>query len=163
MKKIIFTRREDNKLLIVTAAPKKNIEDILGTLSDKEYWLHIYKTSIPHDALKVREIDESIIPDDWTFRDAWCDVTPEERIDIDLEKARDIQLEILRRARQKAFENFGVPNKLHKEVEEAILSPETRNELQRLRDITEPLKTLDVKGKFNDETLLNEIIRLGTL
>lgn len=163
MKNIIFTRQLDKGLSIVTVSPKNKIEEMLGTLSDQQYRDHIYERSIPQDAIKVREIDPSIIPQDWTFRDAWCDVTDEERIDIDLSKARDIQLEILRQNRTKAFSDLGHPNKLNKELEDQLLSPETRLELERLRDITEPLKSLDLKGKFNDKNLLNEIKRLGTL
>lgn len=164
MKKFIFTRPEDNGIELLVPSPKEGIEQHLGKLTDEEYERHVWKMAIPENALNPRYIEDEDIPlDHIDFRNAWCDVTPASRIDIDCCKARDIQLEILRENRKEAFNKLGVPNKFNKEIEDSILSPETRLELEKLRNITEPLKALDVKGKFNDEHLLNEIKRLGAL
>lgn len=152
MKKIIFTRNNDKGLSIVFPMPKHKIEEILGPLTDQEYRDHIYERSIPADAIKVREIDDSIIPQDWTHRDSWCDVTPEECIDIDVSKARDIQLNKIEKKKAQ-YNNLDVPH--------CDLSPETRQKIERLNIISNSLRSLDVKDKFNDETLLNEIKRLG--
>lgn len=164
MKKIIYTRPEDDLLAIVVPAPKSSLEFTLGTLTEEQYEKHVWKMSIPENAINPRYIKDEDIPFlHLEFKDAWCDITPLSKIDICCKKSRDIQLGILRKNRQEEFNKLGVPNKFHKNIEDAILDPQTRAELERLREITEPLKTLNVDGKFNDETLLNEIKKLGVL
>ena len=75
-------------------------------------------------------------------------------------KAKNIQLDTLRVARQKEFENLGFPMRLHLDLEKAILPIEVQAELKRLRDATEPLKAPAVSG-LNDEIQLNKIRQLG--
>ncbi len=162
MKKIIFTRVEDSGVNIVVPMPKHDIERILGDLTDSEYEDHVWDRSVPEDAINARVIDDEDIPTTREFRNAWCDATPESRIDIDLSKAKDIQLEKLRLERQKAFVDLGFPQKLNPEVENAIVSPETKEKLKALRDATEPLKALVVEG-YNDEAILQKIRELGKL
>lgn len=96
------------------------------------------------------------------FRNAWCDVTEEPAIDIDLAKAKECQLEKLRVNRQQAFIDLGFPQKLSPEVEEAILSSETKEKLKTLRDATEPLKALEVSG-YNDKAVLDQLKSLAAL
>jgi hypothetical protein len=69
MKKICYTI--DGRLHIVHPVPKANIEKLLGPLTDDEYRNHIYEKSIPTNAKNVREIEDSEIPNNRTFRNAW--------------------------------------------------------------------------------------------
>lgn len=123
---------------------------------------YIVWASVPAEAINPRIIEDENIPASREFRSAWCDVTPEAKIDIDLVKAKEVQLEKLRLERQRAFVDLGFPQKLHPEIEEGILSTETKAKLQALRDVTEPLKSLVVEG-YNDESVLQQIRDLGKL
>lgn len=161
MKKIIYTDHEGN-LCIVIPMEKRHLERVLGPLTEEEYEAHVRERSIPENAIGVRDVEDTDIPSNREFRNAWCDVTEETRIDIDLKKAKDIQLIKLRIEREQAFKDLGFANKLHPDIEEALLSAETKQALKDLRDVTEPLKALEVDG-FNDEAVLTKIKELGTL
>ena len=52
------------------------------------------------EVVSYREAGQAGIPDDRTFRNAWCDVTDEPVVDIDMAKARDIQRDRLRELRK---------------------------------------------------------------
>lgn len=75
------------------------------------------------------------IPKDKYFRKAWTDDNPTETVDICMEKARDIHMNNIRNARNEQFVNMGFPTKLNPELESTIISQETRDKLQFLRDI----------------------------
>jgi len=163
MKKILF---EDNegRLCLVIPADKKSIERTLGTLSDAEYEAHVKERSIPKDAKKVRDIEDKYIPTTREFRGAWCDITAEPRIDIDCEKARDIKLAHIRTIRDKELlKTDGEYMKLISTDGAADSIAKVREEKQALRDITNPLKALNVSGKINDEVLLKEISDFGNV
>lgn len=150
-----------------------NIQAILTYLDvkfrgifDKEFEEEFYKkliwSSVPDDAINPREINDDDHPNTREFRNAWCDVTPEPRVDIDLAKAKEIQLTKMREERQKKFDELGFPIRLSPELEAAIVSQENKNKLKALRDATEPLKALVAEG-YNDETVLDQIRNLGRL
>jgi hypothetical protein len=65
--------------------PKREIERWRLSLGPQE----------PRD-VSFRAMPCSAIPQDRSFRDAWCDVTPEPVIDIDMDKARAIHKDRLR-------------------------------------------------------------------
>ena len=163
MQKIIYTRADDGGVSIINPSPKERLERVLGTLTEAQYEEHVWTRSVPDDAIDPRYIDDLDIPPSREFRNAWCDVTSDPSIDISCSLAKEIQLEKLRLARQEEFVKLGFGVKFHKEIEDAILSPATRKELQRLRDITNPLKELDVSGKINCKETLALIRSLGTL
>jgi hypothetical protein len=155
--------------LNINDSDEKILNDFLDTkpkdklpLTQEEYEAHVREKSIPDGALNIREIDESDIPNTREFRSAWCDVTSESIIDIDLSKAKNIKLTQMRDNRQKRFEELGFPVRLNPELEVALISQETRDKLQSLRDCTEPLKALGAEG-YNDEAVLQQIRELGTL
>jgi hypothetical protein len=156
MKKFIYLSDGVN---IVIPAPKDRVEKVLGPLTDTEYEDHVRSVSLP-EGVVYRYVDDHDIPSSREFRNAWCDVTQESRIDIDLTKAKDIQLSKMRAERQKKFEELGFPYKLDSQLEEAIISKDTRDKLQSLRDATEPLKALEVSG-YNDNAVLDQIKELG--
>jgi len=154
MKKIIFTRR-NGEVTIVIPNTKEKVEEMLGPLTEEAYEDHVRKQSIPVDAIKVREIDNEDIPANREFRDAWCDTTELSRIDIDCSKARDMKLEKMRFERNELLEEQDKKFMIAIEKEEDLTS--IKAEKQRLRDLTEPLKALNVSGKVNDVALLQQI------
>lgn len=159
MKKLLYTRPDDGGVSVVIPAPKTAIERILGPLTELEYEAHVYERSIPPDALKVREIDETDIPSSREFRNAWVDVTPSSQIDIDCERARDLKLKHLRRVRDAKLEKTDVL--LVRAIEQDLDTTSLKQERQQLRDITNPLKAVKVSGVLNDEALLQQIKTLA--
>lgn len=162
MKKIMYSRSSDGGISIVYPSPKEKIEKILGALSGDDYHAHILRISIPEEALNVREIDDSDIPSSREFRNAWCDVTPDPMVDIDLSKAKDIQLELLRAIRNEALlkTDWLMTRALEDADTQAINYLKIKR--QDLRDATEPLKALKAEG-YNDEEILDQIRKFGKL
>jgi hypothetical protein len=162
--KFIYTRPDDHELgegvSIVVAAAKHHLEQVLGKLTDEAYRAHVLERSIPEYAINMRPIEDSDFPESREFRNAWCDITPSSKVDIDLKKAKDIKLQHMRYYRDKKLE------KLDKEL---MIASETGGDVegiktkkQALREATEPLKNLEVSG-YNDEAVLQQIRELGTL
>lgn len=161
-KRYIYSK-PDGAIVMGSCISKEEIEQSKGAMTEEDY-IDFIRERCRGDAIRFRFINEEDYPQDKYFPiEAWCDVTPESRIDIDCTKAKEIELGRMREKRQKAFEEFGFPVRLNPELEKSMLSDETRKKLQELRDKTEPLKSLDTTGKYNDEDLLNEIKRLGSL
>lgn len=159
MNKILYTR-PDGGVSIVVPAPKESLEQVLGPLTVKEYSEHVYRKSIPEDAINIREIEDTDLPDR-EFRNAWVDVTEESRIDICCSKARDLKLEEVRAKRKELLVEQDSKFMIALETGKGL--DEVKAEKQRLRDITEPLKALDVEGKYNDEEVLASIRQLGDI
>lgn len=83
--KFVYTR-PDGGVSIVVGAPG---------LSKKQ----VLKTSIPEEAIKVREVSDADIPVDRYFRNAWADESSGSQIDINMDKAASIQRAHIRRSR----------------------------------------------------------------
>lgn len=145
--------RPDGGVSIVYPVTKEQIEKQLGALTDEQYEAHVRERSIPIDAVNVTEVDDADIPSDREFRDAWKQL--DAKIDFDLEKAKAIQLNRVRAAREPKLVE------LDKQFMFAIERGEDTKEIvaqkQKLRDITEPLKALapssidDIKNGFPGE------------
>jgi hypothetical protein len=159
MKKLIYTN-SDGGLSIIIPASKESLEVVLGPLTDEEYVEHVRLRSIPEDALGVREIDDTDLPSSREFRAAWCDVTPDLNIDIDLVKAKEVQLEKLRIKRNVKLQETDVL--MTRALETGVGIEELKVQRQALRDATEPLKALEVSG-YNDELVITQILTLGSL
>lgn len=159
MKKIIYTTVEGGVSIIVPA-PKEAIEKVLGPLTQAEYEAHVVERSIPVDAINVRSVEDTDIPADREFRNAWCDVTPETTIDIDLGKAKDQKLAELRKVRDVELD------KLDKEfmvaLEKGADLTAIKAKKQVLRDFPEELKSLPIEG-VNDPEVLDMIRYLSTI
>ena len=162
MKKILYTR-PDGGVSIVVPTPKKDLERVLGSLTDIEYEDHVRQRSIPIDAINVRDIDDSDLPSDREFRNAWVDVTPESTIDLDCTKAKDIQLGKLRRERDAELEKLDKEFMIALERADNDKIAAIKLKKQNLRDATNPLKALDTNGKINDTVTLDRIRTLGSL
>ena len=160
MKRLLFSR-PDGGVTIVVPNSKEKIEQVLGPMTQEEYEAHVTERSIPDWGTQVRSVDIEDLPVSREFRNAWRDVKPGTQVDICCERARDIQLGRLRAAREPHWE------KLDREFMLAIETGSDLSEVvskkQVLRDITEPLKALKVRGKFNDEAILDQIRSLGQL
>lgn len=158
--KLMYTRPEDNGVSIVIAAPKEAIEKVLGPLTQEQYEQHIIERSVPANALKVKVISDSDIPADREFRDAWEDITNDNKVNINLQKAKDLKLKELRAARDaellKADKDFIIALEKGEDLELI------KQRKQELRDATEPLKNLDVSSGAQ-RTVLNRIKALSVL
>ena len=153
MKKLMYVNK-NGIVSIVIPSPKERIEKVRGPMTDAEYKAHVIERSIPK-GVSYKEVDDLAIPESREFRNAWVDITPEAKVDICCEKAKNIKLEDLRRERNKKLEALDKDFILALEKGED-LEP-IKAEKQRLRDVTKPVKALDVAGKINDDVLLKEI------
>lgn len=150
---------------ILTSPSKEDLERSLGYELTDEQFYNLVRSWIPEGATGIREIsseEHSAAANAYRkYRDAWCDLPEDEKINLDMTKARDVGLANLRAMRQDSFVELGFPTRLNPAVEEAIVPLETRNKLQALRDVTEPLKALDTAGKYDDDALLAQIDELS--
>lgn len=161
MKKIVYSR-PDGGVSIVLPAPKEQLERKLGKLTEEEYVAHVIERSIPENTA-YRFVEESDIPASREFRDAWVDKSSESRVDICCEKARDIGLKRLRFEREEKLSKTDIEMTRSLESNDQLKINNLRKIRQDLRDSTEPLKRLDVKGKLNDEKILQKIRDLSKL
>lgn len=159
MKKLAYTRPEDNGLTIIIPASKESIEQILGSLTDEEYEQQVINRAIP-EGVDYVEIDDNDIPESREFRNAWK--IQDNKIDFDLDKARDIQLERIRKAREPHLKELDTAYIVADEQEDDARKQEIKEAKQALRDITEPLKALepesieDIRAAFPQELLDKE-------
>ena len=161
MKRIIYTTIEGG-VCVVVPAPKEAIEKVLGPLTQAEYEAHVLERSIPVDAINVRSIEDIDIPANREFRNAWCDVTPETTIDIDLGRAKDLKLKELRVIRDVALDKLDKEFMKALDIGDAVELEKVRVKKQILRDFTNDLKALPAVG-VNDTQVLDEIRYFGTL
>ncbi len=84
------------------------------------------------------------------FKGAWK--LNDDEITIDMEKARLIQMDNIRKVRADKFIEMGFPYQLDANLELAIIPEETRIQLQNLRDIT---ATFDLNVAQTPEQLKN--------
>jgi len=159
MKKIMYTRADDGGLSVVIPAPKADIEKVLGSLTQEQYENHVWERSVPPNAINPRYVDIDGLPSTREFRNAWCDVTPEAKVDIDLVKAKDLQLNKMREERKPKLEASDTEFLLALEKGEDLTAIKAK---KKLRDTTDPLKALSVSG-YNDPQVLAQIKLLGTL
>ena len=87
-------------------------------------------SAIPENWVRVAAIDKSALPDDRTFRAAWGWETPEQVIDIRMDRARAIYLDRLREVRDEklaeldveVIKNIGKPDEVAKiEAQKQVL------------------------------------------
>lgn len=83
-----------------------------------------------------REIEESVVPQDRTFRNAWCDVTPEPVVDIDMAKARNIHRDRLREMRAPKLAALDVEYQRADELNDGAQKMAIAARKQALRDVT---------------------------
>lgn len=150
---LIYTR-PDGGVNIISFASKEDLEKVLGPLTDEEYISHIRSRSIPTYAINVRSIGESDIPSR-EFRNAWCDVINDSKINIDCDKAKYITLNAIRVKREQSFKELDREFMLALEKGQDVT--DISNKKQLLRDITIPVKELVTSGEIDNEILLNQL------
>lgn len=158
--KIMYTRPEDNGVSIVIAAPKAAIEKVLGPLTQEQYEEHVLERSIPVGALNVKMISDEDLPADREFRNAWVDVTPDTKVNIDLSKAKDMKLAEMRAKRNKLLDEADKEFLLALEKGQDLTAIKARK--QALRDLTNPLKNLKAEG-VDDADVLRQIKALSAV
>lgn len=89
------------------------------------------------EVVSWREIDISGIPSDRTFRNAWCDVTPEPVIDIDMTKARNIHRDRLREMRAPKLAALDIEYQRADEAGDTQAKRDISSRKQALRDVTD--------------------------
>ena len=102
---------------IMTLVGDSNVGEVLSKWGD----LH------PNKYISHREMPDSAIPSDRTFRDAWSDTTPELTIDIDMAKARSIHLERIRTKRNAELATL--------DIGDTVTLAQIRARKQELRDL----------------------------
>ncbi len=96
--------------------------------------------------------DKNAIPQDRYFRNAW--LHNDGKINIHLDKAKNIHLDKLREIRSQKFIEMGFPQRLHPQVENAILDESTKSKLKELRDFP---KNMDLSNISEPDILKNMI------
>lgn len=153
------------KLLIIDLERTEEAEiEILNFIAQEA----IFKLKLEQkeNFISYRIIDKESLPNDEEFRNAWTDDFETETIDVHNEKAREVKLKNIRHHRKSKFEE------INQELLICLLSQINKNsspELQTIKskwegvkNITEPLKTLEIKKQNCLETL-NKIKELGTI
>jgi len=84
-------------------------------------------------------MEDSAIPTDREFREAWSDITPEPVIDIDMVKARQIHLDRIRVKRNEALKALDVAAIKAVEIGATATLEAVAAEKQALRDLPETI------------------------
>lgn len=126
-----------DRLHIVNAAPKEQLERVTGPLTDKEYEDFVFARSIPDEAMNVVKL-----PDDWTppdtdrtFRNAWRQ-TQQASVVVDMPAARDIWRDHLRKLRAPKLAALDIAYQRADEAGDAQLKRDIATQKQALRDVT---------------------------
>jgi len=112
--------------------------------------------------LDYRIVDESLLPGNREFRNAWTDEYPGSQVDIDAIKAKNLQLSRLRQERNAKLSALDIEVMRAQDKDDQESLARIRGEKEVLRDATEPLKNLAVSGPATDN-ILDQIRALGTL
>lgn len=75
-------------------------------ITDFETALEEYRLVVDPSGMRSRITNTSNLPTDRTFRDAWTDDLPGDQIDVDMPKARIIHEDLIRRMRDKKWDDF---------------------------------------------------------
>ncbi len=105
-------------------------------LSEVERWRTTLSTNEPRD-VSFRVMPYSAIPQDRYFRNAWCDVTSEPVIDIDMDKARAIHKDRLRERRKPRLAELDIEYQRADEQGDKKKKRDIAARKQALRDVTD--------------------------
>lgn len=157
MNKLIYTTPQGT-LAIIIPTDKSIIErDLNISLSDSEYENFVRLKSIPLDALGVREIEDSEIPLDREFRNAWKD--NQNSIGFDLIKAKEIQLERIRKAREPKLQELDIEYMKALESNDSVKLKEISDQKEVLRNITQPLIDLEANSIDDIKNAFPEVLK----
>lgn len=143
--------KPDGGVQITIGAPKEKIEQVLGkSLTQRQYEALIKKTCRGKNPSKIAD---SKIPKDREFRDAW--VRYSKGITHDLNKAKDIQLERIRKKRANKFKQLDEEYLIALSLNQDVSTIQVKQ--KELRDITETVKNKtynsidELKADFPDQ------------
>jgi hypothetical protein len=133
MRKIIYTRLDGG--LSIVGPVRNTLGGMLTTDAEIEQraW-----DKLPDDAINPQYVDESVIPTDRTFRNAW--VVEAGTVIVDIDKAKALTKDRLRAERKPLLEAQDVEFQRAQETGADIA--EIIKEKQRLRDITKQVDAL---------------------
>lgn len=157
--KILYTREHDGGLSVIYAASKPDIERLRGPLTEADYRARMWERLVPTDAINAVEIPDDYVLPEREFREAWKQDGA--GVGHDLVKAKDIQLDRVRVAREPKLAELDREYMLEDEKGAQGNKPDVTARKKLLRDITEPLKALvptsiqDIKDAF-PESLRSE-------
>lgn len=152
--RILYTRA-DGGVSIATSKPKADVERGFRELTDEEYIALVWERSVPKDATSAFEIDDNYVLPDREFRNAW--VQDGKTVIHDLEKAREIQLDRIRLAREPKL--IELDKEFMMALEKGLPTEEVATKKQILRDITEPLKVLELSSIEDVKAAFPEILK----
>jgi len=103
--------------------------------ADEAEAIEKWKLANPEKYVNHRQMLDSAIPTDRTFRDAWADTTPELTIDVDMAKARDIHLESIRIKRNAELSKLDIQATKAQDIGDVDALTQIRVRKQELRDL----------------------------
>ena len=110
-----------------------------------------WKLVNPGKYISHRDMPDEVIPADRTFRNAWADTTPELTIDVDMAKARDINLESIRIKRNAELSKLDVQATKAQDVGDLEALVQIRVRKQELRDLPVTLAPILASASSVDE------------
>lgn len=143
-----FAYQSADGVAIVVAAPKADLERVLGRLTEDQYRRHVVERSIPAGHKYIELKDDWTPPDDRTFRGAWT--LDGKAVTVDMPKARKLFLDRVREARVRKLE--ALDNEWMKATGQgrAADAVYVETERQALRDLPQ---TLNVDAASTTEAL----------
>lgn len=100
---------------------------------------------------KYTIIDEKDLPEDYTYRNSWLYDKINEKISIDIERAKETQKNNIRKSRQKLLEEQDVIFMRAVESGDSLMQKSVANTKQELRDATKLVDNIEIKGNTIDE------------
>jgi hypothetical protein len=105
-----------------------------------------------------REMPDDAIPIDRTFRDAWDDITLEPVIDIDMDKARSIHLDRIRKLRNAELARLDIEAIKAQDIGDEAGLIAVRQRKQELRDLPET-----IAGELSAASSVHELMAIQPL
>lgn len=128
MRKIIYTRPDNSMSIVIPAKDTHPPENISDAEAEQRAW-----EKLPTFAINPRWADDSEIPPDRTFRDAWHDAG---KVEIHMGKAREIHKEKMRYARVPKLAALDVEFMRALEKNDMAAAAAAATKKQALRDVT---------------------------
>lgn len=123
----------------------------LSSGSDVLQEIEKWRGTNPEKYISHRNMEDSAIPKDRTFRNAWSDTTPQLTIDVDMVKARKIHLDNIRTKRNFELSKLDIEGIKAQDADDAPTLIKIRDRKQQLRDLPETLNFSIESANSTDE------------
>ena len=124
MRVYLLTHR-DGAVTILRVKPHATAEQVMAK----------WHPSMREGITDVKEITEDDVPKDYTFRDAWVPGNPAKPVEVNLEKAKELWRERIRRARKRRLDALDIEFIRAEETNDEAKKTEVVTKKQALRDI----------------------------